>query len=244
MDIKTLQDAASVLAAYPPWVKILVAVTITMMAASALELLLSPKRVPVETVTVDKWLLASNETYIKALVPEDMFEDWQKKRVADYKPIPQEMLEEVETKKHTVDDLIHQVQELAAQQLGYGNNPLSPSADIGELKLKQQRAERELAEAQQRVNDYVSRYITPKVYGVNSERNAAKERVEQFLREKLATGKLVARGIPNEAPPHENEQIIIRPSQWQYLQLSISTGNVTDDKGTVFKGVEIGKPKE
>jgi hypothetical protein len=265
MDIKTLQDAASVLAAYPPWVKILVAVTITMMAASALALLLSPKRVPLETVTVEKWLLASNDTYIKSLVPEEMFDEWEtKKHIVDdlterlppvvVRQVPQEMLQDVETKKHRLDDLTHQREELAAQQLGYGKNPPSPSANTTGLTLEVQRAQRELNEAQAQVD----KYIDPKEEKASNERNnflnerneainkgtETQAHIEQYLvRELLATGKLIARGIPNEAPPHDNEQVIIKPAQWQYLRLSVSTADATDDKGTVYKGVEIGKPK-
>jgi hypothetical protein len=49
MDIlKNLVDAASFLAAYPTWIKVLVAVTILMITASAFALLYSPKTIPVE----------------------------------------------------------------------------------------------------------------------------------------------------------------------------------------------------
>jgi hypothetical protein len=69
-------------------------------------------------------------------------------------------------------------------------------------------------------------------------------RVEEYISsELLAKGKLIARGIPNEAPPHDNEQIDIKPAQWQYLRFTVS-GDALDSKGaTVFKGLEIGKPK-
>jgi hypothetical protein len=221
---------------------------------------------PPPTALVDKWLLVLDNSAIKALVPAEMFEDWETKKhtvdeLTERLPsplapqVPQEMLQDVETKKHRLDDLIHQREELAAQQLGYGKNPPSPSADIGELNLEVQRAQRELTEAEARV----SKYVDPMAVKATNERNKAEHkineaigernettaRVEQYLvSELLAPGKLIARGIPNEAPPHDNEQIIIKPAQWQYLRLSISTGEAADDKGTVvFKGVEIGKPR-
>ena len=94
-----------------------------------------------------------------------------------------------------------------------------------------------------------------KVQKASDERNAAEVRIEQQIsRELLAKGKLIARGIPNEAPPHDNEQVMIKPAQWQYLLLSVSlrvgafgyrqAGDAVDSKGaTVFKGVEVGRPK-
>jgi hypothetical protein len=245
MDIlKNLGDTASFLAAYPTWVKVLVAGTMLMITASAFALVFSPKTIPVE-----KWLLASDDTTIKTVLPAEIFADWEtKKHTADdltqpdteQRLVPQEMWQDLESKRQRVNDLTHQLNNLAAQQLAYGKPP-SASADYDSLKLQAQRAGGELAEVQVRVNDY----IVPKTEKAVSERTAARARVEQYLvRELLAPGKLIARGIPNEAPPHDNEQIIIKPAQWQYLRLSISTGDATDDKGlTVFKGVEIGKPK-
>jgi hypothetical protein len=206
MDIvKTLDDAVPFLSSYPTWVKALVGVSILMIATSVIALLFSPKTVPVE-----KWLLASDEATIKALVPGEMFQEW-------------------ETKKQTEDDLTRQLQKLADQQLGVGELPPSASADPTSLRLKVQKA--------------------------SNERNAMEVGIEEYIsRELLAKGKLIARGIPNEAPPHDNEQIIIKPGQWQYLRLSISSrvggfgnrqaGDAVDSKGaTVFKGVEIGRPK-
>jgi hypothetical protein len=206
MDIvKTLDDAVPFLSAYPTWVKALVGVSILMIATSVISLLFSPKTVPVE-----KWLLASDEATIKTLVPGEMFQEW-------------------ETKQQTEDDVTHQLQKLAAQQLGVGETPPSASADSTSLILKVQKA--------------------------SNERNAMEVRIEEYIsRELLAKGKLIARGIPNESPPHDNEQIIIKPGQWQYLRLSVSSrtgrvgnrqaGDAVDSKGvTVFKGVEIGRPK-
>jgi hypothetical protein len=208
--IKTLDDAVPFLSAYNTWVKVLVGTSIViipiLLSASVLVLLFSSKAVPVE-----RWLLPSEDANIKALVPGDMFQDWQ-------------------IKKQTEDDLTRQLNDLSAQQLGVGASPPSPSADLSSLRLKVQRAQ--------------------------NERGAAEDRIVQYLsRELLATGKLVARGIPNEAPPHDNEQITIKPAQWQYLLLTLSqparalysgrqAGDAVDYKGTtVFKGVEIGRPK-
>jgi hypothetical protein len=208
--IKTLDDAAPFLSSYNTWVKTLVGLSIViipiLLSASVLALLFASKAVPVE-----RWLLPSADASIEALLPEDMFQDWQ-------------------IKKRAEDDLTRELNDLAAQQLGVGASPRSPSADLGSLQLKVQRAQ--------------------------NERGAAEQRIEQYLsRELLATGKLVARGIPNEAPPHENEQITIKPAQWQYLLLTLSqparaaysgrqAGDAVDYKGTtVFKGVEIGRPK-
>ena len=166
---------------------------------------------PPHSQAVEEWLLASDEATIKALVPGEMFEDW-------------------ETKKQTEDDLTHQLQKLAAQQLGVGDKPPSPSGIPASFRLAVQKA--------------------------GNERNAAEVRIEEYIRsELLAKGKLIARGIPNEAPPHDNEQIDIKPAQWQYLLLSVSTraggwgyrraGDAVDGTSgaTVFKGVEIGRPK-
>jgi hypothetical protein len=149
---------------------------------------------------VTEWLLASDDATIKALVPGDMFQDW-------------------ETKKQTADDLTGQLQKLSALQLGVGDNPPSSSVDPTSLRLKAQKA--------------------------GNDSNASQYRIEQYIDlDVLAKGKLTARGIPNEAPPHDNEPIIIKPAQWQYLRISISSGDATDSKGaTVFKGVEIEKPK-
>jgi hypothetical protein len=165
---------------------------------------------PPHPQAVERWLLASDDATIKTLVPGEMFQNW-------------------ETKKQTEDDLTHQRQKLAAQQLGVGKTPPSASADPTTLGLKVQKA--------------------------SNERNAAEVCIEEYIsRELLAKGKLLARGIPNKAPPHDNEQIIIKPAQWQYLRLSVSpragafglrqAGDAVDSKGaTVFKGVEIGRPK-
>jgi hypothetical protein len=139
------------------------------------------------------------------------------------------MFEDWETKKQMEDDLTHQLQKLAAQQLGVGDKPPSPSGIPASLQLAVQKA--------------------------GNERNAAEVRIEQHIsRELLAKGKLISRGIPNEAPPHDNEQVMIKPAQWQYILLSVSprvgafgyrrAGDAVDSKGaTVFKGVEVGKPK-
>ena len=82
MDIvKTLEDAGPFLTAYPIWVRVLVGITILMCASSILAVLLSSKTIP-----VDKWLPVSDNSTIKALVPTEMFDEW-------------------ETKKHTVDEL-------------------------------------------------------------------------------------------------------------------------------------------
>jgi hypothetical protein len=207
MDIvKTLDDAAPFLAAYNTWVKVLVGFTIVLICASVLALLFASKSVPVE-----KWMLPSEDANVKALVPEDMFQDWL-------------------AKKQTEDDLTRQLNDLAAQQLGVGESPPSPSADTGSLRLRVQRA--------------------------SNERYAAEDRIEKYIsRELLAKGTLIARGIPNEAPLHDNEQITIKPAQWQYLVLIVSqparafsgkqAGDAVDSRtgATVFKGIEIGRPK-
>jgi len=110
---------------------------------------------PPHSQAVEEWLLASDEAAIKALVPGEMFEDW-------------------ETKKQTEDDLTHQLQKLAAQQLGVGEKPPSPSGIPASLRLAVQKA--------------------------GNERNAAEVRIEQHISRELAKGKLISRGIPNEAP--------------------------------------------
>ena len=194
-----------------------------------------------------KWSLASDETTIKAVLPAEIFADWEtKKHTADdlaqpdteQRLVPQEIFADRETKKQRVNDLTHQLNELVAQQISYGKPP--SSADIDALRLQVQRAAGELHDAQGRVNEY----IEPKRQKALSERTSAQARIEKYLRQQLGTGKLIARGIPNDAPPHDNEQIIIKPAQWQYLRLSISTADATDNKGTVFKGVEIGTSKK
>lgn len=69
------------------------------------------------------------------------------------------------------------------------------------------------------------------------------ERIEVHIHDMLAQGELIARGIPNEAPPHGNKPIKIEPPQWQYLTFS-ADGRALDSKGeTVFKALEIGKAK-
>jgi len=69
------------------------------------------------------------------------------------------------------------------------------------------------------------------------------ELIEVHIHAMLAQGELLARGIPNEAPPHDNKPIEIRPPQWQYLTFSVE-GQALDSKGeTVYKGLEIGKAK-
>src|SRR6266851_8657787 len=76
MDIvKTLDDAVPFLSAYPAWVKILVGASILMIAISVIALLFSPKTVPVE-----RWLLASDDATIKALVPGEMLLDLEAKK--------------------------------------------------------------------------------------------------------------------------------------------------------------------
>jgi hypothetical protein len=176
-----------------------------------------------------------------------MFEDWETKKrtaddltqadIAEHRLVPPEMLQDLESKRQRVNDLTHQRDELVAQQLSYGKPP--SSSDIDSLKSQVLRAGGELREAQVRANEY----IVPTLQKAVSERTTAQARVEQYLRQQLGTGKLIARGIPNEAPPHHNEQIVIKPAQWQYLRLSISTADAWDDKGKVFKGVEIERPK-
>jgi hypothetical protein len=86
-----------------------------------------------------------------------------------------------------------------------------------------------------------------KVQKASNERNAVEVRIEQYISlELLGKGKLIARGIPNEAPPHDNEQIVIKPAQWQYLRLSVSSraggfgdrqaGDAVDSKGATVQG--------
>jgi hypothetical protein len=230
--------------AYPIWIRALVALIIFLSVGSIIPLLFFP-----ESITVERWMPASDDTTMKAVLPAEIFADWEtKKHTADdltqpdteQRLVPQEMLQDLESKRQRVNDLTHQLQKLAAQQLAYGKPP-SASADFDPLKLQEQIAGAELTEAQLRVNDVIG----PKADKAVSERTAAQAHVEQYLRQQLGTGKLIARGIPNDAPPHDNEQIIIKPAQWQYLRLSISTADATDNKGgTVFKGVEIGKSKK
>jgi hypothetical protein len=201
---------------------------------------------------VKQWLVVSDAATVKAVVPAEMFADWESnthtaddltRPDAKQRLVPKEMLQDVETAKHKVEDLSHQLNEQSAQQLDYAEKPPSPPANIGELplQLRVQRAQREQTEAEARV----SAYFDPKVNKAVNDRIAAEARVDQYLRQLLATGKIIARGIPNEAPPHDNEQIIIKPAQWQYLRISISTGDATDTNkvGPVFRGVEIGRPK-
>ena len=85
--VKTLDDAIPFLSAYNTWVKILVGTSIviiaTLLSASLLALLFSSKAVPVE-----KWLLPSEDANVKALVPGEMFQDWEtKKQTEDDPPI-------------------------------------------------------------------------------------------------------------------------------------------------------------
>jgi hypothetical protein len=95
MDIvKTLDDAVPFLSAYPTWVKVLVGVSILLIAISVIALLFSPKTVPVE-----RWLLASDDATIKALVPA-------------------EMLQDLETKKQTAKDLQKEFNQIRNQFLG------------------------------------------------------------------------------------------------------------------------------
>jgi hypothetical protein len=246
MDIvKTLDDAVPFLETYPAWVKVLLAVTIVLSAVSLLALLFSPKTIP-----VDQWLIASDDATIKGIVPIEMFEDLETTRHtaddltqpdSEQRLVPKEMLQDVERKKHRLDDLSNQLHELAAQQLGYGEKSPSPSGNVGvPLQLQVQKAQYELSKAQDRINEY----LDPKRAKAMSDRSSAEARAEQYIREMLSRGKLIARGIPNEAPPHDNEQIVIKPAQWQYLRLSIASGDAADDKGTtIFKGVEIGRPR-
>jgi len=77
------------------------------------------------------------------------------------------MFQDWQTKKQTEDDLTRQLNDLAAQQLGVGESPPSPSADLTSPRLKVQRAQ--------------------------NERGAAEDRIEKYIsRELLATGKLIA----------------------------------------------------
>jgi hypothetical protein len=57
----------------------------------------------------------------------------------------------------------------------------------------------------------------------------------------LAKGELIAKGIPNEAPPHDNNLVTIQPAQWQYLLFSVD-GRALNSKGET-KGLEISKSK-
>jgi hypothetical protein len=67
--------------------------------------------------------------------------------------------------------------------------------------------------------------------------------IEVHIHDMLAQGELIARGIPNEAPPHDTKPIKIQPAQWQYLLFS-ADGRALDSKGeTVYKALEIGKAK-
>jgi len=231
-----------ILYAYPIRIRALVALIIFLGVVSIIPLLFFP-----ESITVERWMPASDDTTLKAVLPAESFVDWEtKKHTADdltqsdaqERLVPQEILQDLKSKRQRVNDLTHQLNELIAQQQSYGK-PTS-SADIDSLKLQVQRAGGELHDAQARANEY----IVPTTQKAVTDRAEAQARVEQYLRQQLGTGKLIARGIPNDAPPHDNEQIIIKPAQWQYLRLSISTADATDNKGTVFKGVEIGKSKK
>jgi hypothetical protein len=156
------------------------------------------------SITVERWMLASDDATLKAILPKEMFQDW-------------------ETKKQAVGDLVDQREKLAVQLDTQHLGPLSASPDYVSLELKIQKASTELRTTQTRIEQYINRDL-------------------------LAEGKFIARGFPNEAPPHDNEQIIIKPAQWQYLRIYFDNrGNAVDVTTTpkiVFKGVEIGKPKE
>jgi hypothetical protein len=132
---------------------------------------------------------------------------------------PGEWFQDWKTKQQTANDLIRQREKRAADQLGVGENPPSSSGIDSTFLLKVQKAE--------------------------DDRNSSQYRIEEYIRlDLLAKGKLIARGITNEAAPHDNDQILIKPAQWQYLRLLISSGDAIDIKGTtVFKGIEIGRPK-
>ena len=94
------------------------------------------------------------------------------------------MFEDWETTKQTEDDPTHQLEKLAAQQLGV--KPPSPSGIPTSLRLAVQKA--------------------------SNERNAAEVRIEEYISsELLAKGKLIARGIPNEAPHTTMNRSISNP---------------------------------
>jgi hypothetical protein len=193
--VKTLDDAVPFLSPYATWVKVLVALTILMVAILIIALLFSPKTVPIE-----KWLLASDVTTVaKAVVPDEMFQEWQKRQ-------------------HNAAEARDQIKQLA-DELATQNISIYTSTEYKALMGKGGEA--------------------------SSDENLSFQQIERYITGELAQGKWLARGIPNEAPLHDNEQIMIKPAQWQYLRLSLSGGDAIDRKSNdvVYKGVEIGRPK-
>jgi hypothetical protein len=114
--LQTLGNMIPLLSAYPWWVKLTAGIMIAMATAFLLELLFVPKEIPVV-----RWLPPSDDATIKEFVPAEMYQEW-------------------ETKKKDEDAAADQLARLAAQQLGVGENPPSPSADRTSLQLKRQRA--------------------------------------------------------------------------------------------------------
>ena len=93
--VKTLDDAVPFLSPYPIWVKVLVALTILMVAILIIAFLFSPKTVPIE-----KWLLASDATTVaKAVAPDKMFQEWQKRQhnAADLQDQLKKLADELDT---------------------------------------------------------------------------------------------------------------------------------------------------
>ena len=53
---------------------------------------------------------------------------------------------------------------------------------------------------------------------IRRKQNLAEGRVRELLISSLVEGRLIARGIPTGLAPRENDQVVIKPAQWQFLQ--------------------------
>jgi hypothetical protein len=109
---------------------------------------------------------------------------------------------------------------------------ISPDAELLGLEDKKTTLELELGEAQ-------------------TQRTDAENRVREQLIAALVTGKLIAHGIPTGTGPGENEQVTIKPAQWQYLNFQYVHAHQgfyaardfrTADNNIGYDGLEIGKP--
>jgi len=147
-----------------------------------------------------KWLLASDETTIKAVVPDKMFQEWKMRQ----------------RNEAAIND---QLNELGAEQAEHRVDASTYSMKFNSLETK--------------------------IRTAINERVESERQIEQYVAKQLADGKWRARGIPNEAPPHDNDQIVIKPAQWQYLQFTLYGGAIDPNRGpgAAFKGVEISRPK-
>jgi hypothetical protein len=147
-----------------------------------------------------KWLLASDETTIKAVVPDKMFQEWKMRQRSEA----------------AIND---QLNKLGAEQAEHRVDASTYSMEFNSLETK--------------------------IRTAINERVASEQQIDQYIAKQLADGKWLARGIPNEAPPHDNDQIVIKPAQWQYLQFTVHGDAIDPNRspGAAFKGVEISMPK-